>query len=127
MLAFLLGFKWVKWAFDNWRLVLVGIAAAVVVGFFLYVHHLVEKTATLETQVSKLEDDLKTERETHKKVVTALEGKAKDAEDRSKFAIQSAEEIEADKKDGDGALAPVLARTLDRLHARQAQPSRNPR
>lgn len=111
---------WILWIWKYRKLAGIAAVALVLTAGLFYVRHVIEKNDKLEKQVEQLQLDLKTERENHEKVVKALEGKARDAEERSKFKEKSAKEIEKDRKKGDGPMAPVLRNTIDRLRARQA-------
>ena len=120
-LPFLLKFRWVKFVWDNRWLVAIVVLVLLIAGEALYMRHVLSENGKLEKQVEELESTLKTERENHRKVIEALEGKARDAQERQNFKDNSRREIEKDRKNGDAPSAPVLRNTLERLRARQAQ------
>lgn len=126
-LPFLLKFRWIKFAWDNrWILALV-VLVALIAGEALYLRHVLAENGKLEKQVEDLSSTLEIERENHKNVVKALEGKARDAEERQNFKEKSRREIEKDRQNGDAPMAPVLRNTLDRLRTRQADFDRDTR
>lgn len=120
-LPLLLKVKWIKWVWDHKDIIGIIILALALIAGTLYIRHVVVENGKLEKQVEDLTEELKTERENHKKIVDALEGKARDAEERQNFKEKSQKEIERDRKNGDAPMAPVLRNTLDRLRTRQAE------
>lgn len=116
--AYLLQFKSVSWFWKNRKIIGIAILSILFVLSIIYVKTLQEKNDKLKTEVSSLESALKSERETHKAIVDALERKAIDAQERSNFAIGAAKDIEKGRKTGDAVMAPVLRDNIDRLRSR---------
>lgn len=127
MLTFLMGFKWIKWLFDNRKGVGIAVLVVLIGLSVLYVSHIRSENVRLEGENAVLTDTLKAERENHAKTIKALEDKAKDAEDRHQFRDKTRKEIEKDRKEGDGVVAPVLRNAVERLRDRQTTRAEAPR
>jgi septal ring factor EnvC (AmiA/AmiB activator) len=111
---------WFLWLQKYKNIIAVMVIGAIVVCGFLVVTNAFKERDRLREEVKQLAEALKTEQESHEKMVTALEGSIKDAKQRSDFEKESRKEIEKDRKGGDGPMAPVLRNAIERLRTRQA-------